>query len=160
MKLLATDDPLYAIEEMIAADVFAYIVAEIDPEAVQVLAPLMLREEAHGITPDPVRRLVGLLPKDADKAAEIAKSLRMSKKLQRAVEIRLSLPRSSRAKSRDGGNDAEVSRLRSTRTDDALDPQNIRALAYRTSVEASRDIALLFAEDADLPAMLEEIRDW
>ena len=160
MKLLATDDPLYAIEEMIAADVFAYIVAEIDPEAVQVLAPLMLREEAHGITPDPVRRLVGLLPKDADQAVEIAKSLRMSKKLQRAVEIRLSLPRSSRAKSRDSDTDTELSRLRSTRTDDALDPQNIRALAYRTSVEASRDIALLFGADEDIAAMVEQLDGW
>ena len=119
LKLLATDNPLYAVEEMIAADVFAHIVDVIDPGAVQALAQLIQREQAHGVAPSAVRRLVGLLPKDAEQAVEIAKSLRMSKKLQKAVVDRLDgLRSSSRAKSRDVDPEDNVSRLCSTRTDE------------------------------------------
>ena len=70
MKLLSAVDPVYAVQEMIEADVFANIVDEIDPGAGPLLAVLILREEAYDIPPDPVRRLVALLPKDADKTAE------------------------------------------------------------------------------------------
>jgi poly(A) polymerase len=37
---------------------------------------------------------------------------------------------------------------------------HIRALAYRTSVEAARDVALLFADDAVLPEMLALLDNW
>ena len=163
LKLLATGDPLYAIEQMIAADVFAHIAEAIDPDAVQFLATLIQREQAHGIAPSAVRRLVGLLPKDAERAEAIAKSLRLSKKLQKAVADRLAYShRSSRAKSRDDGRGEHASRLRSTRTADggAPTPTSIRPLAYWHGIEAARDRALLFGADKDIATMLEQLKEW
>lgn len=165
-KLLGTDDPLYAIEEMIAADVFEHIVSAIDPEALQVLAPLMLREEKHEVTPSAVRRLIGLLPKDAGQAVEIAKSLRMSKKMQKTIATRLSanvIPAKAGTQSKkDTSQDALDSGLR--RNDevkvDALAPTTIRALAYWHGMEAARDRALLFGADEDIAAMLQQLEGW
>jgi len=134
MKLLGAADPVYAVQEMIQADVFANIVADIDPDAGQILAGLILREEAHDIAPNPVRRLVGLLPKDMDKTAEIVTGLRFSKKLRRAVANRLTV----------------------------LEPvaADIPAIAYRHGVDAARDIALLFAADDELQASLSKLEGW
>lgn len=160
-KLLGTDDPLYAIEEMIAADVFEHIVSAIDPEAVQVLAPLMLREEKHEVTPSAVRRLIGLLPKDAGQAVEIAKSLRMSKKMQKAVIDRLVVtPAKAGVQSnKDSSADTLDSGLRGSSVD-APTPATIRALAYWHGKEAARDRALLFGADEDIAAMLQQLEGW
>lgn len=134
MKLLGAADPVYAVQEMIQADVFANIVADIDADAGQILATLILREEAHDIAPDPVRRLVGLLPKDIDKTAGIATGLRFSKKLRRAVADRLTV----------------------------LEPTvpEIPAIAYRHGADAARDIALLFAADDELQTSLSKLEGW
>ncbi len=134
MKLLSAADPVYAVQEMIEADVFANIVDEIDPGAGALLAVLILREEAHDILPDPVRRLVALLPKDADKTAQIVTSLRLSKKLRRAVADRLR----------------------------ALKPavSDMPAIAYHHGADAARDIALLFATDGDLDTSLAKLKKW
>lgn len=134
MKLLATNDPLYAIEEMITADIFDHIVSAIDPEAVQVLARLIVREQKFDISPSSVRRLVGLLPKDLDAAAEIAKKLRFSKKLQRATTDRLKY--------------------------EEVNADTIEALAYHHGAEAARDIALLFASDQNLASCLQILEGW
>ncbi len=134
MKLLNAADPVYAVQEMIQADVFTNIVAEIDPNAGQLLASLILREEAHQISPDPVRRLVGLLPKDTDKAVAIVAGLRLSKKMRRAVSERLAEPSPS--------------------------AQNVTALAYHLGAETAQDIALLFAADDELKACLAKLIDW
>lgn len=133
MKLLATDDPRYAIEQMIAADVFTHIVDEIDPDALQLLARLILRERKHGIAPDPVRRLVALLPKDAAQAVAIANSLRMSNKMRKAIAAILSVNPTL---------------------------QTIRACAYYTSPETARDHALLFGTEDNVAAMLTNLIDW
>ncbi|QTD57539.1 CCA tRNA nucleotidyltransferase [Parasphingorhabdus cellanae] len=134
MKLLGAADPVYAVQEMIQADVFANIVSEIDANAGEILAMLILREEAHNIPPDPIRRLVGLLPKDANKAIEIVTSLRFSKKMRRAVANRLT----------------------------ASKPHvpNIPAIAYQYGKDAAQDIALLFAADDQLGTGLAKLDDW
>lgn len=134
MKLLSAADPVYAVQEMIQADVFANIVTEIDANAGQILATLVLREEAYDIAPDPVRRLVGLLPKNTDKTTEIVTGLRLSKKLRRAVADRLT----------------------------ALGPvaADIPAIAYHHGADAARDIALLFGPDDELEASLAQLKGW
>lgn len=134
MKLLSVKDPLYAIEEMLHGGIFENILSEIDPDAVAILAPLMLREEEYGITPNPVRRLVGLLPKDSVKTGEITKGLRLSKKLQKAVAGRLDYQNAS--------------------------PESMPALAYHRGAEAARDIALLFAADEKLSSCLSSLHGW
>lgn len=134
MKLLGAADPVYAVQEMIQADVFANIVAEIDADAGQILATLILREEADDIAPDPVRRLVGLLPKDTDKTTEIVTNLRFSKQLRRAVTSRLTMLKPVAA--------------------------DVPAIAYRHGADAARDIALLFAPDHELQASLSKLKGW
>ena len=159
MKLLATDDPLYAIEEMIAADVFAHIVEAIDPEAVQVLAPLMQREQAHGVAPSAVRRLVGLLPKDAEQAGVIAKNLRLSNKLQKAVQARVPAQAGTHLPNASSSGIAEMDPgLR--RGTQAPTATAIRSLAYWHGAEAARDRVLLFGADEDVAPMLEQLDGW
>lgn len=134
MKLLGAADPVYAVQEMIQADVFANIVTEIDANAGQILATLILREETHDIAPDPLRRLVGLLPKGSEQTTKIVTSLRFSKKMRRAVADRLTV-------------------LQPTASD-------IPAIAYHHGADAARDVALLFATDADLEASLAKLKGW
>ena len=168
MKLLAVEDPLYAIEEMIAADIFKHIVSDIDPDAVPVLAPLMVREKAHGIEPSAVRRLVGLLPKDADAAGAIAKSLRMSKKLQKAVAGRLTTTVTPAKAGVQSNKDTSQDALDSgPRRNDEVNtnavsptPATIRAIAYWQGVPTARDRALLFGAEEDVAAMLDQLKGW
>jgi len=145
LKLLATDDPRLAVGKMLEAGIFDHIIAGTDEQAGTILDQLVTREQAHAIKPLAVRRLVAVLPKETDKAGSIAKSLKLSRKLQRAIAERLPVQA-------DGG----------TPDNSGLpeEPENIRALAYRTSVETARDVALLFAEDALLPDMLARLEGW
>jgi len=145
LKLLATDDPRFAVGKMLEGKIFEHIVADTDDEVETILGRLVTREAAHAIMPDAVRRLVALLPKQPDKAHAIAKNLKLSKKLQRAIAERL--PASANGATNPA---AEL----------VQGKNNIRALAYRTSVEAARDVALLFADDSALPAMLAGLNDW
>ena len=140
LKLLATDDPCLAANKMLDGNIFDHIIARTDPQAAAILRRLVSREQAHAITPATIRRLVALLPKNADQAAAIAKSLKLSRKLQRAI-----LDRVLEATGRE--------------TPIAI-ATDIRVLAYRTGVEAARDIALLFADDQALSGLLARLEDW
>lgn len=145
LKLLATDDPRLAVGKMLDTGIFDHIIADTDELAPVLLDRLVDREQVHAIVPGAVRRLVALLPKQKDQAGAVAKSLKLSKKLQRAIAERLP-----------------------TLTDDQTGPgadlfqgeNDIRALAYRTSVEAARDVALLFVDDESLSDMLTRLKDW
>jgi poly(A) polymerase len=145
LKLLATDDPRFAVGKMLEADIFGHIIAETDTQADAILDRLVIREQAHGIAPGAVRRLVALLPKEADQAGTIAKSLKLSKKQQRALGERLPVQA-------EGMTPPAASLFRGE--------NDIRALAYRTSVETARDIALLFADDDALPDLLARLQNW
>ena len=145
MKLLATDDPRLAVGKMLDTRIFDHIIAGTDERAAALLDRLVPREQAHAIAPDAVRRLVALFPKDPDEAGAIAKSLKLSKKLQRAIAQRL--PAQA-----DGETPADAGPF--------LDEKDIRALAYRTGMDAARDIALLFADDTALPDLLARLEDW
>lgn len=142
LKLLGTAYPQFAVSQMLDAGIFAYIVEEIDPETGELISRLVEREQRQHITPSAIRRLVALLPKEVEKASRISKSLKLSKKRQRAIAERLSLGF--------GGNAAEL----------ITQSADIRALAYRTDVDAARDVALLFAEESALPNMLAQLKDW
>jgi poly(A) polymerase len=39
-------------------------------------------------------------------------------------------------------------------------PENIRAVAYRSSFDCARDVAMLNADDAILPECLEKLNSW
>lgn len=134
MKLLGTANPLYAIQEIIDGDIFTHIISEIDTDALAILTKLISREEKLDIGPSPLRRLVALLPKNANIAGDIVRNLRFSKKQQKSIAARLCGERPDRG--------------------------NIRPLAYRHGKEAARDIALLFAADPDLENCMKALDGW
>ncbi len=140
LKLLQTEDPRFAVSQMLHAGIFEHIVEEIDKDTETVFSRLVEREQQLHIAPVAIRRLVALLPKDPEKANHIAKSLKLSKKLQKAIGERL-LPTS--------GVEEEKAAL-----------ANIRVFAYYTNLDAARDVALLFAEETALPDMLAQLKDW
>ncbi|MEO0441862.1 MAG: CCA tRNA nucleotidyltransferase [Pseudomonadota bacterium] len=134
MKLLATTDPVFAVRKMFDADLFTHVFAETDAEAIPLLVRLIRREQEAGFKPDPLRRLVALLPKDSETSLKIVTLLRFSKKARRAVTSRLS--------------------------DLAPTPDAIPTLAYHHGAEAAQDMALLFAEDRDLSTCLSLLEGW
>ncbi len=146
LKLLQTEDPRFALSKMLDAGIFEHIVEGIDRDIEAVFSRLVEREQQLHIAPLAIRRLVALLPKDAEKAGHIAKSLKLSKKMQKAIGERL-LPVSG--SDCDGHGEEEQAAL-----------SNIRAFAYRTSVDVARDVALLFAEETALPDILAQLKDW
>lgn len=134
MKLLGTENPVFAVNKMRDAGIFGHIFSETDGNAGAILLRLLERERVHDITPDALRRLVALLPKDSEKALKIVTLLRFSKKMRRAVTSRL----------------AEAQ----PNTD------NILALAYHHGNDAASDMALLFADDKEVTASLSKLADW
>ncbi|MEL7127990.1 MAG: CCA tRNA nucleotidyltransferase [Pseudomonadota bacterium] len=75
-KLLAAPEPGPAVEAMAKSGVLGEILPEADmPESVGRIANL---ERAHGLTPDPLRRLMGLVDLHAGTARRLADRLRLS----------------------------------------------------------------------------------
>ena len=142
LKLLATEDPRFAVSQMLDAGIFQHIIAEVAPDSKNMFGRLIKREQLHHVGPGAIRRLVALLPNDTNRASQIAKSLKLSKKQQRALGQRLS-----------GGINGNTEDQTASLTD-------IRAFAYRTSVDTARDAALLFADDSALPEMLGQLEGW
>jgi len=142
LKLLATEDPRFAVSQMLDAGIFQHIIAEVAPNSRNMFGRLIKREQLHHVGPGAIRRLVALLPKDKDRASQMAKSLKLSKKQQRAIGERLSAG------------------INVNTEDPAASLTDIRAFAYRTSVDTARDAALLFADDSALPEMLGQLEGW
>lgn len=142
LKLLATEDPRFAVSQMLDAGIFQHIIAEVAPDSKNMFGRLIKREQLHHVGPSAIRRLVALLPNDTDRASQIAKSLKLSKKQQRALGQRLSAG------------------INGNTEDPAASLTDIRAFAYRTSVDTARDAALLFADDNALPEMLGQLEGW
>lgn len=142
LKLLATEDPRFAVSQMLDAGIFQHIIAEVAPDSRNMFGRLIKREQLHHVGPGAIRRLVALLPNDTNRASQIAKNLKLSKKQQSAIGQRLS------AGINENGEDPAASLT------------DIRAFAYRTSVDTARDAALLFADDSALPEMLGQLEGW
>ncbi|MEH6660277.1 MAG: CCA tRNA nucleotidyltransferase [Parasphingorhabdus sp.] len=142
LKLLATDDPRFAVSQMLEAGIFQHIIAAVDPGSANMFSRLIDREQRHHVEPGAIRRLVALLPKDKDRASQIAKSLKLSKKQQRAIGERL------------------LAGIVDNSEEQTASMTDIRAFAYRTSVDTARDAALLFADDSALPGMLAQLEGW
>jgi len=142
LKLLATEDPRFAVSQMLDAGIFEHIIAEVAPDSPNIFGRLIKREQRHQVAPGAIRRLVALLPRDKNRASQIAKSLKLSKKQQRAIGERLAAGINENTKVQ------------------AASLTDIRAFAYRTSADTARDAALLFADDSALPEMLAQLEGW
>lgn len=75
LALLALPDPTPTVLRMAELGVLGVILPEADPAA---LAPLRAAEAAHGIAPEPLRRLAAMLPADPLPVEQIAARLRLS----------------------------------------------------------------------------------
>jgi poly(A) polymerase len=76
LKLLTVDDPVAAVEAMLAGGLFAPMLPEVT-EADR-LAALVAAERVAGIAPDGVRRLAALLPEEPKAAEQIGARLKLS----------------------------------------------------------------------------------
>lgn len=122
LKLLVARDAVGVVALMLARGILAPVVPEI--ATADRLAALATREARLGATPDPVRRLAALLPRDATLGDSIGARLKLSNAQRKRLILALG----------DGGTD------------------NARALAYRIGREAAED-RLLLAAASDEEAM-------
>jgi poly(A) polymerase len=85
LKLLSVDDPCPTVGVMLDRGILKPVIPEILPGAADRLGALVAAEARSGIDPDPLRRLVALLPGDAGVAESIAARLKLSNKARKRV---------------------------------------------------------------------------
>ncbi|HET9811213.1 MAG TPA: CCA tRNA nucleotidyltransferase [Sphingomicrobium sp.] len=86
LKLLAVDDPTATIAIMLDKAILKPVLPEIAREATGSLERTITAESAAGIEPDPVRRLIALLPRDPGVAASVAARLKLSNRARKRIE--------------------------------------------------------------------------
>jgi len=85
LKLLAVDDPSTTIGIMLERRILKPVLPEIEAASLAVLEALVGAERSAGASPDPLRRLSALLPRDPVTAEEVAVRLRLSNKARKRL---------------------------------------------------------------------------
>ncbi len=85
LKLLAMPDPTPTVAIMLARGILAPVLPEIAADGLAGLEALIAAEKRARISPDPLRRLVALLPPDPALAEQIAARLKLSNKARKRV---------------------------------------------------------------------------
>lgn len=85
LKLLAVEDPTPTVGVMLDRAILKPVLPEIARQAAKSLRALVAAEGAAGIEPDPLRRLVALLPRDPEIAGDIAARLKLSNRARKRV---------------------------------------------------------------------------
>ena len=85
LKLLAVPEPGPTVEVMLERAVLKPVLPEIVPEGLRRLQALTASEGEIGIEPDPLRRLVALLPRDSVIAGDVAVRLKLSNKAKKRI---------------------------------------------------------------------------
>ena len=83
LKLLAVEDPLATVEVMLERAILKPVLPEIVGS--RALEVLVEAEREAEIAPDPLRRLVSLLPRDPQLAASIATRLKLSNRDRKRI---------------------------------------------------------------------------
>ncbi|MCW3838026.1 CCA tRNA nucleotidyltransferase [Sphingomonas canadensis] len=78
LKLLVARNAVTVIELMVSHGILLPVLPEIDLDGAGLLRHVALLEEQAGLTPDPVRRLAALLPRDARVAEAVGARLKLS----------------------------------------------------------------------------------
>jgi poly(A) polymerase len=89
LKLLATRDPVPALQLMTSGGIFQPVIPEVDGAGVARVAALLAREAAMGQAPDGLLRLAALLPQDAAVAERVAARLKLSNKARSRIATAL-----------------------------------------------------------------------
>lgn len=92
LKLLATSDPVPALELMVGGGIFTPVLPEVEAAGVARVAALLQREAAMGQAPDSLLRLIALIPQDPETADRIAARLKLSNRLRARVATALGPP--------------------------------------------------------------------
>jgi len=125
LKLLAVRDPSSTIRIMLERAILRPVLPEITLERMEELKEVIVAEAAAGISPDPLRRLAALLPRDSAVAEDVAVRLRLSNKARKRLACAAG------------------------KLGDAPPP----AIAYRWGVECAVDRLLLAGQPSDAAAI-------
>jgi len=98
LKLLAVADPGPTSGIMLRHGIVRPVLPEMAPERLPRLEALILAERQAGISPDPLRRLNALLPREPQIADDVAIRLRLSNKARKRLACAASADLSSSAK--------------------------------------------------------------
>ena len=134
LKLLALPDPRQSVSLMVRNKIFDSFLPECAGDAAQSIDRLCQREQEFGYLPSLPARLISIMVRNAAAVEKACIRLKLSNKLRIETLIRLELNEPS--------------------------ADSIRAFAYRRSVEAARDSAMLFADDEFVEAILERLQRW
>ncbi len=134
MKIITTANPVHTIKLMIENQIFTPFLPELDDNAGMALSRLIERERKFAVAMSLPARLITLLPATAIIADKVAMRLKLSNKTRKDLAVRL------------------------TQTD--VTPDNMRALAYASGIDAARDMALLFASNGAVAGCLQSLTDW
>jgi poly(A) polymerase len=115
LKLLSGDDPVATVKVVLERGILRPVIPEIASDAWGALDALSSAEREAGVEPDPLRRLVSLLPRDPVVAGDVAARLKLSNRAKKRVTC-------------------------AAGTEIAADP---RATAYRTGIDCAVDRLLL-----------------
>lgn len=133
-RLLSLANPVLSVELMVEHGIFAPFLPELTASAADALRRLIGREQHLGQPVSLPARLLTLLPRDAATVDKVAARLKLSNRLRESLAKRLNAA--------------------------VPDVHNIRAIAYRSSIDCARDVAMLYADDAMLPECLEKLKEW
>jgi poly(A) polymerase len=85
LKLLGVPDPLPTVAIMLDHDILRPVLPEIERAALERLDVLVRAEAQSGISPDPLRRLASLIPRNSEVAGDIAARLKLSNKARKRL---------------------------------------------------------------------------
>lgn len=135
LKLLALPDPVPTLALMEQGKIWRAVLPEANAASVDRVAKLVANEQASGVAPDAVRRLISFLPEDAESAGVIASKLKLSNVMRKRI-----------AKVRGEGKAALANHARST--------------AHKIGLENARDLWLVEGDDAALSKALSALDGW
>lgn len=133
-RLLLLADPVQSVGLMVQNHIFAPFLPELSDTAPNALGQLVSREQSYGQPISLPARLLTLLPKDASAVDKVAARLKLSNRLRESLAKRLT----------------------------ALTPTaaTIRVIAYRSSLDCARDVAMLYGDDSELAGCLAKLESW
>jgi poly(A) polymerase len=85
LKLLSVEDPVATVRIMLERAILKPVIPEIEASAWQQLEMLVRTEGEAGMSPDPLRRLSALLPRDPQLAGAVAARLKLSNRARKRI---------------------------------------------------------------------------
>ncbi|MEY3633773.1 MAG: hypothetical protein RLZZ61_183 [Pseudomonadota bacterium] len=133
-RILGLKNPFASVDLMITNGIFTPFLPELSANAADDLRHLVDREAQFTQPVSLPARFLSLLTRDTVAVDKVAARLKLSNKMREGFANRL-------------------------RAGDPT-PFNVRAIAYRTDIDAARDAVMLFADDADVQECLVRLEQW